>query len=68
MKYNKEKCAKCKYKVKLMLNNGNGYNVSCDYSSKAQTCCLYRVGKEVRDRRGGDYNNCLLFEERGRQK
>ena len=63
-KYNKEKCAKCCYKVKLTLNDGNGYNIACDYSSKSGTTCLYKEGREVKDRRGGDFNNCLLFKEK----
>lgn len=63
-KYNKEKCVKCIYKVKLMCNDGSGYNVACDYANKGESCCLYREGKEVKDRRGGDFNKCLLFEEK----
>lgn len=62
-KFNKTKCRKCIY--------GNVHtDVVCSYSTrnKELQTCLYRgEDGKVHDRRGEDYNNCLLFVE-GKQK
>lgn len=64
-KFDKKKCKRCKYHAR-----GAGYVVKtglspvhCDYARAHDQICLTRVGKEVIDRRGNDFNNCLLFEE-----
>lgn len=55
--FNKAKCKKCKY-------HGRGFSgVVCYYSVYKNKSCLYRDGKEVKDRRGRDPNECLLFEK-----
>ncbi len=57
-KFNKNKCKKCKYHGGA---NINGNTIHCYYANTGKTC-LHRVGKEIIDRRGNDYNNCLLYE------
>lgn len=64
-KFDKKKCKRCKYR-----GRGTGYIVKtgfspihCDYARTNDQTCLTRIGKDVIDRRGNDYNNCLLFEE-----
>ena len=61
-KFNKVKCAKCKWHG--TLNGKDNNNVHCYYVMSGQSC-LYRDGNEIKDRRGEDYNHCLLY-ERGR--
>nr|DAS37244.1 MAG TPA: hypothetical protein [Caudoviricetes sp.] len=56
--YNKAKCKKCKYHGKL-----SSIGAYCYYSVIKNEACLYRKGKETIDRRGGDPNNCLLYEK-----
>ena len=60
-KFNKSKCATCKYHGKL--NNGDGRKVHCYYVGSTGRACLRRVGKEVIDIRGNDFNNCLIYEK-----
>lgn len=68
-KYNKKKCAKCKYHGVGM----GGYTVKigdrqtpiyCNYTSINAKSCLepLKDGGTV-DIRGGDFNNCLLYEK-----
>lgn len=60
--FNKAKCKKCKY-------HGRGFSgVVCYYSVYNNRACLYRDGKEVKDRRGQDPNECLLFEKGEQEK
>ena len=55
--YKKSKCRKCKYHAKV-----NGLT-TCDYAIKsANGSCLKRKGKEIIDIRGGDRDNCLLYD------
>ena len=71
-KFNKKKCLMCKYAVNTsggyMVHDKSGktFTLLCDYSggNKDNECCLY-IGedKKVHDRRGDDYNNCLLFDQ-----
>lgn len=61
-KYNPAMCRKCKYHGK-----GAGYNykstmVHCNYANETRRTCLQMIDGQVVDTRGGDYNNCLLFE------
>ncbi len=66
--YNKRKCIRCIYH-----GTGAGYYtqgrrerimVHCNYAHSTTGTCLTRGEHgEVIDRRGGDYNNCLLFSE-----
>ena len=58
-KFNKHKCVNCKYHG--IMSNRDFSNVHCYYINSG-TSCLYREGKKVIDRRGEDYNNCLLYE------
>lgn len=69
-KFDKVKCVKCKY-------HGRGYNlgwltnigqrnmyVYCNYALSTGLCTLYKdKNKNTIDRRGSDFNNCLLFEK-----
>ena len=56
--YNKELCKTCKYHAKV---DGR---IICDYALKsAAGSCLKRIGKSIVDTRGGDSNNCKLYEK-----
>ena len=65
-KFNKDKCAKCKYR-----GEGAGYAttskkrlVHCYYSKQGVGSCLKPISStETIDIRGEDYNNCKLFQE-----
>ena len=63
-KFNKEKCKTCKYSVKISAMDG--ITCACHYGLIKETPCLHREGKKIVDRRGEDYNKCLLY-ERGKQ-
>ena len=59
-KFNKSKCRKCIY------GNTHSISVVCSYATrnKELQTCLYRDDNgKIRDRRGDDYNGCLLFRE-----
>ena len=59
-KFNKSKCRKCIY------GNTQSISVICTYSTrnKDMQTCLYRGDdRKIHDRRGDDYDNCLLFKE-----
>lgn len=69
-KFDKSKCLRCRYSVKISSGfsahdqTGASVQIVCDYSgsNKDGHTCLYRgADKKVHDRRGDDYNNCLLF-------
>ena len=60
-KFNKRKCATCKYRRKLSA--GNVSNLCCNYSSIFDQTCLHVVDGKVQDRRGDKYNNCKLYVE-----
>lgn len=61
---NKELCKKCKYHG-TMGNRGKGErDICCDYAATANDgTCLKKVAGKVIDRRGNNYNTCLLFEK-----
>lgn len=59
MKFNKDKCKKCKYHRKFP----SGQFVFCNYASLTDQTCLRSIGKEVIDIRGDKYNGCKLFSE-----
>lgn len=62
---NKELCKKCKYRGTIGARTGNGEDITCDYfaTSNEKRTCLVKGGADVKDRRGDDFNNCLLYEE-----
>lgn len=72
-KFNKHKCLNCKYHNEITYGHyvrvkvGDKYkqlHVGCDYANITHQTCLYLYeNKQVQDRRGTDYNNCLLYEQ-----
>ena len=60
-KFNKKKCKKCKWHGRLCSGGQSG--IYCNYSSLHRKSCLKRIGKDVVDVRGSDYDNCLMFEQ-----
>lgn len=71
-KFNKAKCAKCKFRCNVSASAGAEYkqsnrNIGCYYGelSHKGTCLQIQDGKLV-DRRGDDYNNCKLYEKGNR--
>lgn len=65
-KFNKSKCRLCIYHSSQLGGFGN---TVCSYATrnKDELTNLYRDSTGVHDRRGDDYNNCLLFSS-GRPK
>ena len=74
--YDKEKCLQCKYHGRgsigfaakeKELNNESDKNpklIYCNYASVTGLTCTRRVHDDVIiDIRGGNYNNCLLYEK-----
>lgn len=61
-KFNKAKCIKCTYSINL----GDTSYVFCNYAQSTKSTCIYRDGKTIKDKRGDDYNNCLLYNKKGR--
>jgi hypothetical protein len=57
-KFNKNKCKTCKYHSEISLN---GSMIIC-YHVNSGLSSIYREGKGNIDRRGNDFNNCLLYE------
>lgn len=55
-KFNKRKCRTCKY------HGMESNKVICYYAGLKGRACLRRVGKEVVDTRGEDFNKCKLYE------
>ena len=55
-KYNKKKCGNCKWHS---LNTQDS-DVLCYWAGYHSSTCLNRDGS---DKRGSEYDNCLLFEE-----
>lgn len=68
VKFNKQKCKKCIYGGRMPHVTGIGGNsinsYICDYVSITGHTSLYRDGAEVKDRRGNDYDNCLMFKSK----
>ena len=62
---NKELCKKCKYRGTIGSRTGAREDITCDYftTSDERRTCLVKGGVDVKDRRGDDFNNCLLYEE-----
>lgn len=62
---NKEICAVCKYRGTVGARDiANADNVSCDYAGvTGRTALGHGKGGEAFDKRGDDFNVCLLFEE-----
>ena len=60
-KFNKSKCSTCRFRGNLSSTSVD--NIYCNYTTLADKTCLHRVGKQVRDRRGSNYNNCKLYSE-----
>lgn len=65
-KYNKKKCATCVYRGTHGAA-GLGVKYYCNYADTGKSATK-RVGKEVIDTRGGDFNNCLLYEKGAQRK
>ena len=70
-KFNKRKCAKCKYRCTFSgANTGfkvSARNIGCYYGVISNTgTCLHLVNGKIIDRRGDDYDNCKLFEKGNR--
>lgn len=64
MKYDKKKCKKCKWHGSLVGSGATGTKgVYCNYGSLHRCSCLKRIKGHIVDRRGGDFNNCLLYEK-----
>lgn len=61
---NREMCRKCIYRGNRM---SDGIISFCDYAGKTDTTCLTLEHGKVRDRRGNDMDNCLLFDD-GKKK
>lgn len=61
---NKELCKKCKYHGTMGNRGKREADICCDYATLAQdgTCLKYMHG-EIIDRRGNDYDKCLLFKK-----
>ena len=68
----KRQCAKCKWRgtissrttVTKDLHREIYYNIVCDYGCKARKgTCLKVINGKLIDRRGYDFDKCLLFEE-----
>ena len=77
-KFNKKKCAKCKWRgyghggyLTKVGEDKDGkdivMHVYCNYTSLNNKSCIQRKNKnnpyDVYDIRGDEYNHCLLFEE-----
>lgn len=59
MKHDKARCKKCRFHRRMPFNT----TVFCNYATvEDKTCLTVQNGKTI-DRRGEDFNNCLLFEE-----
>lgn len=69
-KFNKRKCAKCKYRCTFSGTAGfnvSSRNVGCYYSVVSNNgSCLHLVNGKIKDRRGDDYDNCKLYEKGNR--
>ena len=59
VKFKKSKCKRCIYHGKI----SGVSNVFCNYASLEGHSCLYRQESHIVDKRGCDYENCLLFQE-----
>ena len=62
---NKVLCRRCKYRGTFGSRNANSkLCIVCDYAATANDgTCLKRVKGGIVDRRGNDYDTCLLYEE-----
>ena len=58
-KFKKSRCKKCKYHGTL----SGVQKVFCNYASLEGHSCIYRQGSHIIDKRGCDYENCLLFKK-----
>lgn len=65
-KYNKKKCATCIYRGTHGAS-GLGVKYYCNFSDAGKSATI-RIGKDVIDTRGGDFNNCLLYEKGAQRK
>lgn len=58
-KFNKQKCRKCMYRKKI--TSAPVGSVFCDYAGVTDQTCLHVVNGQLVDRRGEDYDHCLLY-------
>lgn len=59
--YDKRRCVHCKYSARY----DNSNLLMCCYSLVTHNTAIYIDDGHIKDRRGGDTKNCLLFKERG---
>ena len=68
-KFDKRKCATCIYHTEqfqgyTVIKNNKHVSISCNYASITGTTCLTKgENNSVVDKRGNDYNNCMLYHE-----
>lgn len=63
-KHDRKLCLRCKYHGTVGSREDKIYNVCCDYAALAHDgTCLRREHGEMIDRRGYEFDKCLLFEE-----
>lgn len=63
-KFDKKKCATCKYHGERLQYNAESQNTHCDYANiMGITCLTYGEHGKVIDRRGCDGQNCALYEK-----
>lgn len=60
--YDKEKCRRCKYGAKIDRTDNF---IFCYYAIRTGKTAIIKDGDRIKDARGSDKKNCLLFEERG---
>lgn len=60
-KFNKNRCKSCKYHRRgVGFYVGGRAPIYCDYSGVADKTCLTIENGQKIDRRGSEYDNCLL--------
>lgn len=65
MKFNRKRCATCMYRSKYTVTDSNlSSTLHCNYACITGHTCLHREEcGTVQDRRGNDFDNCLLYEK-----
>lgn len=64
-KFDKQKCKSCMYCGRRQTYHSAGF-MYCNYAGIEGQTCLHKVGKDIVDRRGDDYDNCKLYVKKSR--
>lgn len=60
--YDKEKCRRCEYGAKIDRTDNF---IFCYYAIRTGKTAIIREGDRIKDARGSDKKNCLLFKAKG---